>query len=220
MKSRQAKSGKKLPPTLAMMPDRRSMVAAPAVAGPLEELPLPLVVLVDTVELVPAPAPPPVPVVGLGEPAVSEPEVAPVADGVELGDCPELADAADVAVALESPEPELPGVSVAELEAAPEDAVVEASAEVDGPLVLPLVSETEDVSVLEADSVVESDVVVSKADDADVAVEDSSLDDELMISTDPVTVLVCCAVVCSASVEVTSAKAEVVEGEEAGVASQ
>lgn len=61
-------------------------MAAPAGTGPLEELEPLLLVLVDTVEVVP---PALVPVVGLGELVSDAPEpdeVVSVADGVELGD--------------------------------------------------------------------------------------------------------------------------------------
>lgn len=145
MKNRQAKSGNRLPPTLAR-PDRASL-PAPAVTTVLEEAGLLPVVLVDTVELDPGPAL--APVVGLEEPVPeldSEPDEAvpePVADGVELGDCPELADVADVAAALESLDAVFPEVAVAELEA--------------GAVVLPEVDEVE-LEVTEEDSWLEEEL--------------------------------------------------------------
>lgn len=164
MKSRQAKSGNRLPPIL-VTPDRRRM-EAPAVTGPeLEGLALPLLVLVDTVELVPALAP----VVGLDE-LVPDPDPDPdepvaeadsepdeVADGVELGDCPELADVAEVAVALEPLDSELPEVGVAELDAAVEESVPDVGADVDEPLALALalLLALDDASVVEEASVVD-----------------------------------------------------------------
>lgn len=217
-------------------------MAAPAVAGPLEELELLLFVLVDTVELVP---PALAPVVGLGELVPDDPgpdEVVPVADGVELGNCPELAEVAEVGVALEPLEPlkpDVPEVTVAELDAAPEEAVLDSVIEVDEPL-LPLLEDIslleavleadaevdeplllllEDISLLEAaleaDSVVDTEVDVLEA-----AEEDSSVEDELKAMTDPL-VAVCWEVVCSAAVELTSARGEEVdEGAVASVASQ
>lgn len=75
-------------------------------------------------------------------------------------------------------------------------------------------------TVLDSDSVVGT----GEADEAelDVAEEDSSLDVELKPTTGAVFVLVCWAVVCSAAVEVTSAKAEEldVEGADASSALQ
>lgn len=225
-KNRQAISGNRHPPALAR-PERRS-TAAPAVTPVLEELELPLRVLVETVELVPVLEL----VVGLGElvpdPELTDEEPLPVADGVELGDCLELADVVDVAVALEPPEPELPEVVVAAPDAAPEEAVLDAEAEVNEPLVLPLLPPPlalvlEDISVLEGVSVL-GDVSVLEAvldaDEVEVVEEGSSLEDELKAMAVPLFVLVCWAVVCSEAVDVTSSKAEVDVAEVAEVAVQ
>lgn len=177
MKNRQAKSGNRLPPTLAR-PDRASL-PAPAVTTVLEEAGLLPVVLVNTVELDPDPAL--APVVGLGEPVPeldSKPDEAvpePVADGVEVGDCLELADVADVAAALESLDAVLPEVAVAELEA---------EVGVDEPLLLSLVLPAlEDVSVADTEA-----VVLSEADDG---AELEVTEEELSSMTDPLVGLVC-----------------------------
>lgn len=197
MRNRQAKSGNSLPPTLAR-PERRSL-AAPAVTAVLEEVELLLLVLVETVELDPEPAL--APVMGLGELASGlDPEPEPVADGVELGACPELADVFDIAVALEPLDPVSPEVAVAELDA---------GTEVDEPLVLSLALSLVLPLVLlslvlppvllslEGVSVVDTKVAVPEADETELeaAEEDSSVEEEPRMMTDPLVGLVCWAVV-------------------------
>lgn len=146
---------------------------------------------------------------------------------------------------LEPLEPEVPEVTVAELDAAPEVAVLDSDAEVDAEVDEPLLPLLEDVPLLEvtleADSVVDTEVVVLEIDavvDPEIDVledgsvvdtaldvleaadEDSSVEDELKAMTVPL-VAVCWEVVCSAAVEVTSARGEEVdEGEVASLASQ
>lgn len=198
MRNRQARSGNRLPPTLAR-PEGRSLAAA-AVTAVLEEVEPLLLVLMETVELDPEPAL--APVVGLGE-LVSELEPEPVADAVELGDCPELAVVSDIAVALEPLDPVSPEVAVAELNVGPDEAVLDAGTEVDEPRVLslelslvlpPVLLALEDVSV------VDTEMAVSDVDE-----------EELKMMTDPLVGLVCWAVVWSAGVEVISAKGEEVD---------
>lgn len=151
--------------------------------------------LVDTVEFDPAPAPP---VVGLGGFVPETASAVLVAVAMEPGDCPELADVADVDTALDPPD--LVGTG---LEVTFDEDVLDSEADVvEEPPIL-LLSTPEDVAVLDTEEA-----------------EDSSVEDEPRVMTDPLAVLVCWDVVCSAAEEVTSACAEVDVAEVASVASQ